>query len=124
MPRPPHPLALFSLFPHYKNERAKCAVSYSDNIHHVSTLSSGKEALNVGFHIRGKSSITLITIRRGVEADIYIEGSTIAKIQCSFKIDLKTGVVMLYNRSHGYITQVFGENATPFKLGRIWKVLV
>jgi hypothetical protein len=31
---------------------------------------------------------------------------------------------MLYDRSHGYTTQVFGENATLFEHGRIRKVLV
>lgn len=124
MPRPPHPLALFSLVRYRDNERAKRAINHPDNIHHASTLSDGVEALDVGFHIRGKSSTTLATIGRGVEADIYVEGSTIAKIQCSFEIDLETGVVMLYDRSHGCTTQVFGENATPFELGRIRKVLV
>ncbi len=124
MPRPPHPLALFSLLPHQENERAKFVVSHPDNIHHVSTFSNGKEALDIGFHIRGKSSTTLATLGRGVEADIYMEGSSIAKVQCSFEIDLEAGVVMLYDRSHGCTTQVFGENATPFEHGRIRKVLV
>jgi hypothetical protein len=31
---------------------------------------------------------------------------------------------MLYDRSHGQTTQVFGENATPFEHGRIRKVVV
>jgi hypothetical protein len=124
MPRPPHPLALFSLVPEPGNERAKRAVAHPDNIHLVSTFSNGVQALDVGFHIRGKSSTTLATLGRGVEADIYVEGSSIAKVQCSFEIDLDTGVVMFYDRSHGCTTQVSGENATPFEHERIRKVLV
>jgi hypothetical protein len=124
MPRPPYPLALFSLRPHQENERAKYAVSHPDNIHHVSIFSNSKEALDIGFHIRRKSSTTLAILGRGIKADIYMEGSSIAKIQYSFKIDLETGIIMLYNSSYGYTTQVFGENATPFKLGYIRKVLI
>ena len=108
MPRP-HPLALFSLLPVCGNERAERPVSHPDNIHHVSTLSSGVEALDVGFHIRGKSSKTLATLGRGIDADIYVEGSSTAKIQCSFEIDLDTGVVMLYDRSFAKSTQVSGK---------------
>lgn len=124
MPRPPNPLALFSLIPVSENERAERVVTHPDNIHHVSTLPDGAEALDVGFHIRGKSSTTLATLGRGIEADIYIEGSTISKVQCSFEINLETGVVMFYDRSHGCSSQVFGENATPFERGRSRRVLV
>jgi hypothetical protein len=79
MPRP-HPLALFSLCPKPGNERAERVVSHPDNIHHVSTLSDSVEALDVGFHIHSKSSTTLATLGRGIKADIYVEGSSIAKI--------------------------------------------
>jgi hypothetical protein len=118
MPRPPHPLALFSLIPYCENERATRAVAYLDNIRHVLTLPDGVEALDIGFHIRGKSSTTLATLGRGVDADIYVEGSSIAKIQCSFEIDLDTGVVMLYDRSFANSTQVSGENAMLFERER------
>jgi hypothetical protein len=125
MPRPcPHPLALFSLRPDLGNERAERVVSHPDNSHYVSTLSDSTLALDVGFYICRKSSTTLATLGRCVEADIYVEGSSIAKVQCSFKIDLDTGVIMFYNRSYGRTTQVSGENATPFEHERIWKVLV
>ena len=123
MLRPPHPLALFSLIPKDGNERAKRVVSHPDNIRHVSTI-FGVEALDVGFHIRGKSSTTLATLGRGIEADIYIEGLSIAKVQCSFEIYLDTSVVMFYDRSHGCTTQVSGINATPFEHERVRKVLV
>lgn len=126
MPRLPHPLALFSLVPVTVsgNERAKRVIAHPDNIRHASTLPDGSEALDVGFHIRGKSSTTLATLGRGIEADIYVEGSSIAKIQCSFEIDLDTNVVMFYDRSHSCTTQVSGENATPFEDERVRKVLV
>jgi len=74
-----HSLALFSLLPVRGNERAERVVSHPDNSHHVSTLSDGALALDVGFRIRGKSSKTLATLERGVEADIYVEGFSIAK---------------------------------------------
>jgi hypothetical protein len=80
MPRPPHPLSLFSLVPKLGNKRAKRAVAHLDNIHYVSTLSNSVQALNVSFHIRSKLSTTLATLRRGVEADIYVEGFSIAKV--------------------------------------------
>ena len=124
MPRPPHPLALFSLVPIPGNERAERAVSHPDNIRHVSTSRGGGGALDVGFHIRGKSSTTLATLGRGVDADIYVEGSSISKVQCSFEIDLDTGVVMFYDRSHFCTTQVSGQNAMPFEHGRVRKVVV
>ncbi|KAN0073555.1 hypothetical protein V8E54_008775, partial [Elaphomyces granulatus] len=110
--------ALFSLRPYHKNERAERLVAHSNNGHNVSTLSDGTLALDVGFHLRGKSSKTLATLGRGVDADIYVEGSGISRVQCSFEIDLDTGVVMLYDRSFANSTQVFGENATPFERER------
>jgi hypothetical protein len=126
MPRPcPHPFALFSLVPDPpENERAKDVIAHPDNSHLVSTLPNGTLALDVGFHIRGKSSKTLATLGRGVDTDIFVEGSSIAKVQCSFEIDLDTGVVMFYDRSHGCTSQVFGENAMPFEYERVRKVLV
>jgi hypothetical protein len=125
MPLPrPHPLALFSLVPKPGNERAERIVAHPDNNHLVSTLSNGKLALDVGFHISGKSSKTLAKLGRGIEADIYVEGSSIAKTQCSFEIDIDTGVVMFCDRSFAKSTQVFGENATPFEHERIRQVLV
>ncbi|KAF2258233.1 kinase-like protein [Lojkania enalia] len=119
MARPcPHPLALFSLRPYHKNERAERLVAHSNNSHNVSTLSDSTLALDVGFHLHGKSSKTLVTLGRGVDTDIYLEGSGVSRVQCSFEIDLDTGVVMLYDRSFPSSTQVFGENATPFQRER------
>ncbi len=115
------PLALLSLIP--LNERAKEIVAHPINDPFVSTLDDDIHALDIG-HIRSKSgSNTLATLGRG-DTDIYMEGPSIAKIQCSFEIDLNTNVVMLYDRSHGQTTQVSGENAMPFEYGRLRKIVV
>jgi hypothetical protein len=122
MPCPcPHPLALFSLVP--ENPRADDVVRHPSNSHLVSTLSNGTLALDIGFNIRSQSCNTLATLGRN-GTDIILEGSSIGRLQCSFEIDLDTGVVMLYDRSNSQTTQVSGENATPFEYGRLRRVVV
>ncbi|EXU95910.1 serine/threonine protein kinase domain protein [Metarhizium robertsii] len=128
-PRPhPHPLALFSLRP--LNERAENVVVHPCNSHLTSILSDGSVGLDIGFQIRSKSYGTLATLGRGADADIFVEGSSIAKLQCSFEIqsscefDSNRIVIMLYDRSHGQTTQVYGDNAIPFEHGRSRKILV
>ncbi|OAA35516.1 Protein kinase-like domain protein [Metarhizium rileyi] len=104
MPRPyPHRLALFSLVP--LNPRADDVVAHLINENLVSTLKDGKRALDIG-HVRPISgnSTTLATLGRN--GDVFIEGSSIAKVQCSLS------------------SQVFGENATPFVNRRPRKVVV
>ncbi|KAF9730210.1 hypothetical protein PMIN04_012257 [Paraphaeosphaeria minitans] len=126
MPRSsPHPSALFSLRPYNdEKQRGKGVVEDARNSHLVSAHPGGGFALDVGFNIRSKSSTTtLATLGRG-DTDIHISGGSIARIQCSFEVDLQTGIVMLYDRSHSQTTQVFGEFATPFELGRSRKVVV
>lgn len=123
MPRSePHPLALFSLRPF--NERAVAVLHHESNEHLVSWLKNSRElALDIG-HIRPASgdSATLATLGRN--GDVFVEGSSIAKIQCSFEIDLDTKVVMFHDRSHSQTSQVSGESATPFEYGRLRKVVV
>lgn len=122
MPRPQHhPLALFSLQP--LNNRAHNVVCHPSNIHLVSTLNDCSPVLDVGFNIRSKSCATLATLGRG-DTDIFVEGSSIAKVQCSFEIDLDSKVIMLYDRSNGLTTQVSGDNAMPFEHGRLRRVVV
>ena len=122
MPRPqPHPLALFSLKP--LNPRAQNVVAHPCNSHLVSTLPDGTVVLDIGFNIRSKSCNTLATLGRG-DTDNFVEGSSIAKMQCSFEINLDTTVVMLYDRSYYQTTQISGENATPFEHGRLRRVVV
>ncbi|KAK2785918.1 hypothetical protein FQN52_008185 [Onygenales sp. PD_12] len=120
-PRPhPHPLALFSLLP--LNERANAVVADPSNAHLVSKLKD-ESVLDIGLHIRSKSPNTLATLGRG-DVDVYVAGSTLAKIQCSFEIDQGTNTVMLYDRSHSQTTQVFGDDAIPFEHGRTRKIVV
>ena len=114
----PGPLVLFSLCPYNGNKRAEGLVSHPNNDHNVSKLSDGTPVLDVGFHLRGKSSETLAMLGRGADVDIYVEASCISRHQCSFKIDIDTGNVMLYDRSFANSTQVFGENSTPFERER------
>ncbi|KAI9674019.1 MAG: hypothetical protein M1829_003862 [Trizodia sp. TS-e1964] len=123
MPRPCPHLALFSLTPVRGNERAERAVAHPSNSHLVSTLRNGALGLDIGFHIRSKSCNTLATLGRG-ETDIFVEGSSIAKVQFSFEIDFESNFVVLYDRSHGQTTQVSGGNAMPFEHVRIRKVVM
>jgi hypothetical protein len=116
-----HPLTLFHLIP--LNERSKNVLTHPSNSHLVSSLPENRLVLEIGFHIRSNSCNTIATLGRG-DADIFLEGASIAKIQCSFEINPETGVVMLYDRSHGSTTQLFGENALRFEHGRVRKVLV
>ncbi|ESZ94490.1 calcium/calmodulin-dependent protein kinase [Sclerotinia borealis F-4128] len=112
MARPcPHPLALFSLYPYKGNVRAERIISHPDNSHTLSTLSNGKLALDIDFHLHRKSNKTLATLGRGDNVDIYVEGAYISQRQCSFELDSDTGVVMLYDRSSTRSIQVFGRTA-------------
>lgn len=117
----PHPLALFSLKP--LNERARNVVAHPGNAHRRSALSDGEVGLDVGFHIHSQSHNTLAILGRG-GTDIIVEGSLISRIQCSFELNPDSGLVVLYDRSHGQSTQVFGEHATPFELDRNRRVVV
>ena len=113
---------MFSLYP--KNDRAKDVVAHPCNSHLVSIFPEDSTlVLDIGFNIRSQSRTTLATVGRN-DTDIILEGSSIARLQCSFEIDLDTGVVMLYDRSNGQTTQVSGENATPFEYGRLRRVVV
>ncbi|KAI9889118.1 MAG: hypothetical protein M1814_005779 [Vezdaea aestivalis] len=127
MPHPrPHPLALFSLLPLFSNERAKKVLAHLGNSHLVSTLDDGTLVLDVG-HVRSMSGInnTLATLGRDSSSDIVVEGSSIARNQCSFEVDPVTNVVMFCDRSFGQTSQVYDENATPFEhCRRLRKVVV
>lgn len=122
MPRPkPHPLALFSLIP--INGQARAVVAHPMNEHLVSIQRDGMLGLDVG-HVRLRPGNVIAILGRGEGADVYIEGPSISKVQCSFEIDPGSNVVMLYDRSHGQTTQVYGEDAIPFEHGRTRKVVV
>ena len=113
--------SLFSLMP--LNERAKNVANHPRNKYIASELSDGTIVLDIGFHIHSRSNHTLATLGRGNDADIYVDGIDISRIQCSFEIE-STNVVMLYDRSHGLTTQVSGTDATPFEHGRRRQIVV
>ena len=119
---PQHARPLFHLGP--SNVRAKAVIAHPFNAAFVSVLQNGTRVLDIG-RVRSKSadSSVLATLSRG-DADIYVEGSTISKIQCSFELNSKTGVIMLYDRSHGRTTEVFGEHAVRFENARPRKLVV
>ena len=116
----PHSLALLSLKP--INPRAEQVVAHPSNAHLVSRLEDGTLALDVG-HVRSISGHnTLATLGRN--GDIFVDGSSISRIHCSFEIDAETHIVMFYDRSNTQTTRVFGKDATPFEHGRLRRVVV
>lgn len=102
-------------------ERAQDVVNDPDNSRFVSTLYDGTLVLDVG-HVREPCNTTLVTIGRN--GNIVVKGASIAKVQCSFKIEPETNVVMFYDESHLQTSQVFGDFAWPFEYGRPRKVVV
>lgn len=124
----PHEHALFSLIP--LNQKAVDVVDAQENEHLVSlSVKAKRKSFDIGFQINSQYSInTLVTLGRD-NCDIFLKPKSISKLHCSFEIDdLDTGIVMLYDRSHGLLTRVFGmKNGTtqPFEAGRTpRKVLV
>lgn len=140
-----HPEALFSLIP--ANEQAEQATRDLRNDHLAWTYNvdahgneirgndigdkaiTTKLALDIGFHIRSRSARTLAILGRGEDADVFIGGSSISKIQCSFEINLDTKVVMLFDRSHAQTTQVDRSQdpratTTQFEDGRRRQIVV
>lgn len=123
MPRLGHlPLTLFSLDP--LNDQARDVFAHPNNRHLTSTSLEGNQTLDIGFYLRPTSRNTLATLGR-CESDITLEGACISRFQCSFEIiNLRTGVIMLYDRSNSQTTQVFGENAVKFEPGRLRRIVV
>ncbi len=109
------PKALFSLVP--TNPKAHTATSDARNEDRAYKIPDQGTAIAIGFDnlSRAGNAYTLATLGRGHDVDIYVGGSTISKIQCSFEMNLDTSVVMLYDRSTAQTTQVHGENATPLE---------
>lgn len=105
------------------NPRAEAVLADPDNKHLVSQLKTDELALDIG-HTRSTSGDNTTIATLGRDGDIVVDGRSIAKIQCSFEIDLDTKVVMFYDRSHSQTSQVLGQNATPFEYGRPRKIVV
>ena len=97
----PDPNALFPLV--WKNDRAKEVVDHESNSHLVSLIDD-KSGLDFGhFQSRSGCSSTLATLGGGGDAD---------------------GIVLFYDESKSWSSQVSGENATPFEYGRPRRVVV
>ncbi|KAK0709148.1 hypothetical protein B0T26DRAFT_874297 [Lasiosphaeria miniovina] len=99
------------------NDRAQAAIENPKNTVHVRLSRTNERVLSVG-HVRstrGEHRTTLITIGR--DADIVVDGCSIAKIQCSFEIDIEKGLVVFYDRSHLQTSNILGPCATPFQSG-------
>lgn len=114
MPQPrtqPPPLVLFSLKP--LNDRARHVVA--TNRHLASISSDGRtQVLDIGIYSPKVLGRTLATIGRA-NADITVNEPTISRLQCSFEMDhLKSGVVMLYDRSCSRTTKPLGAEAIQF----------
>ncbi|KAJ5158879.1 uncharacterized protein N7500_008530 [Penicillium coprophilum] len=116
-----HRLALFSLKP--LNKQAQKVVNHPLNQHLTSKLPDGTTVLDIGFQIRSRSQRTIATLGRA-DADIFVEGTAISRLQCSFEIEPTTNVILLYDRSNGQTTQLFGEDAVPFEHGRLRRVVI
>lgn len=120
-------LTLFCLYPYKNNGPAEYTISHRHNSRLVSMFSDGTLVLDIGFHIRSKPSSTLATLGRGDLADIYLpyeSHESLADVQCSFEMNLDTGIVLFHDKSNAFNSQVFGPNATPFEPGRARKVVV
>lgn len=116
----PDSLTLFSLLPEsLDDQRAISIIKHVNNRYLFSPMPDGTPALSIGLNNHRKSPKTLATLGRGPEADIYVEGPKISRIQCSFEINSDTGVIMFYDRSTACTSQVYGANATPFEHGRV-----
>lgn len=119
----PRAHSLFTLVP--ANPKADDVVNHPHNRHLAYRLDEATVALEIGFHIRSKSCSPsiLATMGRGDAADIFIDGSSMLRIQCSFEINLNSNVVMLIDKSSAQTTQVYkGESpiatVAPFERGR------
>ncbi|KAK3380174.1 hypothetical protein B0T24DRAFT_675888 [Lasiosphaeria ovina] len=99
------------------NDRAQAVIENPKNKDHVRLSRTNERVLSVG-HVRstrGEHRTTLTAI--GLDADIVVDGCSIAKIQCSFEIDIEKGLLVFYDRSHLQTSNVFGPCATPFQPG-------
>lgn len=78
---------------------------------------AGTYVLDVG-QVRSMSGADMTLATLGRNGDVFVEGSMISKIQCSFELEGTSSFVMFYDRSHGQTSQVFGDNVAQFVSGR------
>ena len=108
------PWTLFSLVP--ANQRATDVVMHVSN-GHLMRFDAGTYVLDVG-QVRSMSGADMTLATLGRNGDVFVEGSMISKIQCSFELEGTSSFVMFYDRSHGQTSQVFGDNVAQFVSGR------
>lgn len=115
-----HPLALFRLKP--LNENAENAVNHPRNAHLVTRDKSNNLGIDIGFHT-GTPCFTIATLGR--EGDVFLEGQSISRMQCSFEIESTTNVPMIYDRSMTQSTTMVGRNSASFERERtVRRVLI
>ena len=115
-----HPSTRFSLVP--LNDRAKAATAHPNNAYIARKSDDGKIVLDIWRVLSTSGDTTLATLGR--TGDVFVEGSNISRIQCSFEVHPDTGLVMFQDRSRSHTTQVFGENVIQFAHGRPRKVVL
>jgi len=71
---------IFFILDPFENERAKNVIAYPDNNYLILILSNNILAFDISFYIRGKLSKIFIILGRGIDADIFVKGFSIAKI--------------------------------------------
>lgn len=115
--------SLFSLVP--ITPKPIDVVRHPHNRHLAYRLNDDTLALDIGLHIHSKSRSPsiLATLGRDDAADIFLDGPSMSRIQCSFEINLDSKVIMIVDRSRALTTQVYSAD-TPtsavaqFELGR------
>ncbi|KAI9803888.1 MAG: hypothetical protein M1825_001768 [Sarcosagium campestre] len=105
------------------NDRAIDVITDPVNSRFASTIPKYGRVLDVGFNNCSKSRSELATLGRS-DCEITVTGRNISRLQCSFQIDLDSGVVMLCDRSNNQTTQPFGDTAVPFKEGCPRRIVV
>lgn len=95
------------------NSKGTAVVTDSNNRHFLSE-SNGDPVLEIRYDHQSKSPDTLLTIGR--LGDVRVDNRLISRIQCSFEIDQKTGIIMLYDRSTSGSTQVHSEGSNCMKM--------
>lgn len=93
------------------------------NNQYLASTADGHVVLAIGYNMRSPTNTnTLATMGR--DGDILVNDRLISRIQCSFEIEPKTGVVLLYDRSTSRSTQVYGDPSFKFELNGIRRVVV
>ena len=112
MPGDHNSLVLFSLKPYNAKAIEVVNSPYNDHLR-----SSRDDSLVLDVHFPLGSGCTLAALGRG-DVDIMLKYPTISRLHCTFEVNLASKVVMLYDRSAGLTTQIYGTDTYPFEHGR------